>query len=222
MRIEVQQTDAGTVRVSIHDFETDEPVSVNAPVMDRPGELVFSITGAPGQTIYLRAHLLDGDTLGIWQFNARRDRYEHMHACSRSALTQGADLEAHRREFQAIRQEELREFQAREVEKNVAGIRTAQLAYDAAFDKFQATEVWPRSVENLDPEPVAWGRGSAFDPLGWAPRDDVVGCYKVEVEAGGEDFTVHGWADMDGDGVPAHWTATRERRATRQTAEGVR
>ena len=109
-----------------------------------------------------------------------------------------------------------------EVESNVDGIKTAQLAYDAGFDQFVAAGPHPVAVEGLDPEPRVWSAGSAFDTIGWAPDGKVRSTYQVEVSADGMDFRVHGWIDEDGDGVPAHYTATKSINAVRVSPNGVR
>ena len=43
-----------------------------------------------------------------------------------------------------------------------------------------------------------------------------------KVAADGSDFTVHGWQDLDGDGVPAHWIATRTSNPVLVSDPGVR
>lgn len=97
-----------------------------------------------------------------------------------------------------------------ELSENVYGIRIAELAYDAAFDEYLAMPPAPRAKEALDTKAVAWPSGTEWDKLGWRPDGDVSGTYWVEVSADGQHFTVHGMQDADGDGKPAHWTATDE------------
>lgn len=92
---------------------------------------------------------------------------------------------------------------------HVRGLRTAEMAYHAAFDAYLPMPVWPRPVAELTPEPVPWPEGSDYDILGWSPAEAVRGTFQIEVAVDGSDFTVHGWQDLDGDGVPARWTATR-------------
>lgn len=96
-----------------------------------------------------------------------------------------------------------------EVPANVKAIKTALIAHDASYDEFVAAGPHPVRVEALGKTANSWTRGSGFDTLNWAPDGHVRGTYMVEVDATGRDFVVHGWIDVDGDAVPAHYTATR-------------
>ena len=90
----------------------------------------------------------------------------------------------------------------------VDGIKTAQMAHDAAFDTFVAVPVpVPRPVSDVDGEKLPWPTGSDFDTLGWAPDGPVSGTYWVEVVD--REFIVHGVCDQDGDGVAGHYVATK-------------
>ncbi len=96
--------------------------------------------------------------------------------------------------------------------ENVEGIRTAQLAYAAAFDQYvDCREPTPRPVAALTRKPSPWVNRPCWEALGWKPDGDVRGTYWIEV--GGGSFTVHGLLDADQNGVPAHVTvsATGER-----------
>jgi hypothetical protein len=109
-----------------------------------------------------------------------------------------------------------------EVPSNVDGIKTAQIAYDAAFDRFLAIpEPVPLDPVMIGTMAVDWPSGTPFDELGWEPFGQVRGTYWVEVDADGTDFTVHGLCDVDGDGEPAHYIATRTTSATLQTGSWV-
>ena len=100
-----------------------------------------------------------------------------------------------------------------ELPSNVDGIKTAELAYDAEFDQFVAVSApHPRAIEALSKAQAPWGPGSAFETLAWYPDEMVRGTYWVEVSD--TDFVVHGVADIDGDGVLSHYTATRTVNAT--------
>ncbi len=108
-----------------------------------------------------------------------------------------------------------------EVFMNVDGIKTAQAAYMAEHGSFLPAGPHPRPVEALDPQQAEWTSGSAFDVLGWSPDGPVRGTYQVVVLPDSSDFIVHGWIDADGDGVPAHVTATRSANAERVTRKRV-
>ena len=104
-----------------------------------------------------------------------------------------------------------------EVPANVSGIKTSLLAYEAGFDVHLAVEQpVPRELVALNGESVPWVSGTVFDTLGWHPGGDVRGTYWVEL-VGEDDFIVHGMCDMDGDGVQAHYTASRSVSATMVT-----
>ncbi len=101
-----------------------------------------------------------------------------------------------------------------EVPGNVDGIRTAEMAYDAAFDAYVEVPAWPRPVTSLGKTAVEWQENKAWQDLGWRPDGQVRGTYWVEVSGG--DFEVHGLCDVDGDGRPAEYIATKDRPATIQ------
>jgi hypothetical protein len=101
--------------------------------------------------------------------------------------------------------------QASECARNVSGIRTAQIAYDAAFDKYVPVTKTPNRVP--DRNAVSWPSGTNFDTLGWGPDGKVRGVYWVDVKPDGTDFTAHGLCDVDGDGNPTLSTATKNKGA---------
>ena len=91
-----------------------------------------------------------------------------------------------------------------EVPPNVDGIKTAEMAYDAAFDTYivEATAQPPGKTQR------EWTAGSAFDTLGWSPDGSVRGSYAVTTLST-TDFRVTGLCDVDGDGSTAQYTATK-------------
>ncbi len=113
---------------------------------------------------------------------------------------------------------------ANEVPDNLAGIRMAEIGYDAAFDRFLGCGPLPRAVDALTPDAVAWepDASTCFYQIGWRPDAPTRGAYSVEVAADGHNFLAHAWEDADGDGVPAHWTTTVDQAVVRVTPEGVR
>lgn len=94
-----------------------------------------------------------------------------------------------------------------ELPTNVAGIKAAQLAYEASNDTFVSTSVQPRSLvgDGTDrqlfpwpsPNPADWGE------LDWRPDGDVRGSYSTwqVATAGAADFCVLGHEDVAGDGT---------------------
>jgi len=108
-----------------------------------------------------------------------------------------------------------------EVPANVDGIKTAQLGYDAAFDTYLPCERTPQGEPGK--EARDWPSTEDFDTLGWAPDGQVRGVYWVTTSwgDGSGDFTVHGISDVDGDGVQAHYTATKSINATLVTPTDV-
>ena len=94
-----------------------------------------------------------------------------------------------------------------EVPNNLDGIKTAQAAYEAAFDAYlQQTTFYPSATPGK--AQVPWPAGSNFDALGWAPDGAVRGVYKLTTLSS-TDFLVTGISDVDGDGVIASFTATK-------------
>jgi len=108
-----------------------------------------------------------------------------------------------------------------EVPSNVDGIKTALIAYDAMYDTYLPAEATPRPVTELNGKQVEWMAGSAFDKLGWHPDGKVRGTYWVEITEDGTNFKVYGAIDIDGDGVPAIYTATKEYNTTMETPPTV-
>ena len=90
-----------------------------------------------------------------------------------------------------------------EIPVNVASILLAEVAHEAAFDRYVAVgEYAPRAVP--DKTAVPWETGSSFDTLGWKPDGEVRGVYMVEVESGGG-IRVEGACDLDNDGELARY-----------------
>jgi hypothetical protein len=92
-----------------------------------------------------------------------------------------------------------------EVPSYVEGIRTAELAYDAACDEFVAAGDPVQAALVAGKAQRTWEGGPEWAKVGWSPDGPVRGAYWVEVT--GETFTVHGICDVDGDGEFAEYTA---------------
>jgi len=88
-----------------------------------------------------------------------------------------------------------------EAPSNTDGLRTAELGFDAAFDRFQeAPGPWPRALEDLDGQSVPFGEPPpGWAELGWAPDGDPRCSYQVSL-IGTDDFRVEAWCDQDDDG----------------------
>jgi type IV pilus assembly protein PilA len=106
-----------------------------------------------------------------------------------------------------------------EVPSNVDGIKTAQIAYDAAFDTYVEIRSFKPS-SSVGKEQQDWRGGTRFDTLGWGPDGKVRGAYKV-VSRGSMDFRVTGICDVDGDGSQAQFTATKSINTTMNTGATI-
>ena len=106
-----------------------------------------------------------------------------------------------------------------EVPSNVDGIKTAELAYDAAFDQF-IVESTPRPSASVGKQQQTWVAGSGFDTLGWAPDGAVRGAYSITTTSS-TDFVVTGISDVDGDGAQSQYTATKSINATMTTSNNI-
>ena len=85
-----------------------------------------------------------------------------------------------------------------EVPANVDGIKTAELAYDAAFDQF-IVESTPRPSASVNKQQQTWVAGSGFDTLGWSPEGNVFFQYAVNAPSGQNHYTISAAADIDAD-----------------------
>jgi len=106
-----------------------------------------------------------------------------------------------------------------EVPSNVDGIKTAQLAYDAAFDTYIThTTLHPTSTAGKTQR--QWVTGTGFDTLGWSPDGDVRGQYKVSTTST-TDFLVTGRSDVDGDSTFSSYTSRKSVNAVMTTNNDV-
>ncbi len=115
--------------------------------------------------------------------------------------------------------------QRAELPANVDGIKTAELAYAAAYDGFVAASSRAEAERQIGSgagkEQRPWRDETGFTTVGWRPDGNVRGAYWVEAAPGGTDFTVHGICDVDGDGQYAEYTATTSINATPITSPDV-
>ena len=105
-----------------------------------------------------------------------------------------------------------------EVPSNVDGIKTAEVAYDAAFDGYVTADVAPRAESALDKTAFPWASTAGFTSIGWAPDGNVRGAYAV-TSATATDILVTGACDVDGDADLANYTATTSLNATLGSAD---
>ncbi len=99
-----------------------------------------------------------------------------------------------------------------EVPGNVDGIKTAEMAYDAAFDGFIAASPSPAASPS-GKVPAVWTDVGGFDSLGWRPDGLVRGAYEVGTVSA-SDFLVTGSSDVDADGAAADYSASVSTNAT--------
>ena len=98
-----------------------------------------------------------------------------------------------------------------EVPPNVDGIKTAEIAYDAAFDTYAAGAVAPDATTNKLTQ--AWNFPADYVAMGWEPSGEVRGAYTAAL-VGTTNFLVTGFCDVDADGSQATYTATKSISAT--------
>ncbi len=105
-----------------------------------------------------------------------------------------------------------------EVPTNVNGIKTAEIAYEAAFDAFvPETQFKPSST--VGKQAKTWTTGSHFDTLGWAPDGVVRGAYKITTT--NNNFKVIGICDVDGNGSQATYTAQKSTSTEQMSSNSI-
>jgi prepilin-type N-terminal cleavage/methylation domain-containing protein len=99
-----------------------------------------------------------------------------------------------------------------EVPPNLAGIRTAETAYQTTYDVFLTTN--PNPTGSPGREARTWSATDAtWLLLAWRPDGPVRATYAVDASAE-TDFSATGTCDVDGDGDPVVYTATRNAEAS--------
>jgi type IV pilus assembly protein PilA len=93
-----------------------------------------------------------------------------------------------------------------EIPLNLKGIKTAELAYESNFDVFVNATAYPGTPLKTTQAWVIASSGG-FATLGWSPDGDVRGSYGVTSTS--QNFTATGLSDVDGDGSPASYIATK-------------
>jgi prepilin-type N-terminal cleavage/methylation domain-containing protein len=92
-----------------------------------------------------------------------------------------------------------------ELASNVEGIKSAELAYKAAFNAYLTV---PQHPLNPGKGTQEWERPSAWEVLGWMPDGAVRGSY-LATSNNSEEFDVDGYSDVDADDEYAHYRATQ-------------
>jgi hypothetical protein len=112
-----------------------------------------------------------------------------------------------------------------EAPTNVDGIRTAEKAYHHEWDAFTSARSTPTYVAGRAQVAFTGGGYRNFENLGWTADGKVRCQYKVTarnaVYAAGDDFTVTGTCDVDGDGVYSIYQANRAEKARMMTSNNV-
>ncbi|MDP2307783.1 MAG: prepilin-type N-terminal cleavage/methylation domain-containing protein [Pseudomonadota bacterium] len=93
----------------------------------------------------------------------------------------------------------------------VDSLKTAELAYDAAFDAYLELPLQPRLDDALDKQMVDWTTDPSWQAIGWGPDGKVRGNYQVglsQIDHPGVPFLVTGRTDIDGDDALCEYTAT--------------
>jgi hypothetical protein len=106
-----------------------------------------------------------------------------------------------------------------QIPSNIEAIKTAQLSYDASFERYlQVTDIQPDSSPEKGLREFT--TGSAFDTIGWMPDGSVRGSYRVEPTNRIESMD-RGIEAVQRDGAPSSWTATKTLNPTMNTMNDV-
>ena len=108
---------------------------------------------------------------------------------------------------------------SREVQATVDSLRTASMAYHAAFGAFEEAPTFPRPHDAVDQQPVEVDPAIGREGPGYLPDGPLWGAYTVLVREDGRDFLVVGSADTDVDGRPVVWAASSTLTPVQVTAE---
>ena len=96
-----------------------------------------------------------------------------------------------------------------ELPTNLKAIKTAEVAYQAETDGFQALTASPRAATAAacNASKRSWTDNGGFDTIGWQPSGDVYGAY-ASIVAGGSNITAEAVSDIDDDATLANYTFT--------------
>lgn len=101
-------------------------------------------------------------------------------------------------------------------------IKEAQLANYDLLQFYVDAEPYPKTPSSVA-QPWIIAESGGFTTIAWSPGNDasVYGSYAIKVSEDGSDFTVIGVSDIDGDGVFATYTATKDTDPKRTTDQGI-
>ncbi len=105
---------------------------------------------------------------------------------------------------------------------NIDGIKTTQMAYEAAYDAYVDCAVAPASLalDAGDKTAKPWVTTTGFTTVGWKPDGDVRGAYYVlPISGATPSFEAVGAINVDGDAAPALYLATHSLNAKITTVD---
>lgn len=104
-----------------------------------------------------------------------------------------------------------------ELPVNIAGIRTAETAYNLSFDEHLELPLMPRADDALDKNAVPWDTAEpSWRKIGFVPDGLVRGNYQVglsQVDHPDDLFLITARCDVDDDNALAEYTASDDRAA---------
>jgi len=112
-----------------------------------------------------------------------------------------------------------------ECEQLVQSIRDAQIAHRKAFPgEGYVSAAWaPRDPSRLNGDAIEWKPSDGFGKLGWTPKtvdlEWVRGTYRIASTK--DSFKVHGWCDIDNDGIPSKFEADQQDAVKQITASDI-
>jgi len=109
-----------------------------------------------------------------------------------------------------------------ELPMNLDSVRTAEVAYHAAWGQFTSVPTTPPTVPGRSGTVFAGGGFAGFEILGWKADGRVRGVYSVTAtnasNSSSDDFTATAQADIDGDVNYSEYMTNRARKAVMLTA----
>ena len=91
-----------------------------------------------------------------------------------------------------------------ELPTNLKAIKTAEVAFQAERDRFQALTASPRGLNAVDGTKQAWTDNNGFANIGWQPSGAVYGAYATST-ASASACRGNAQSDIDGDNTNANY-----------------